>query len=397
MVTDELAFMKRIRRRILAGNWEFFAVTAPGLEKICRNECDSFPFLNATFEAVKGGVEFSGRVHLIYEANLYIRTANRIIMRIGGFKATNFRQLEKKLSEFSWELFLNPYNTVEVKVSTTHSRLYHTDAVADRIHDILDGYLCGLTKKYMPSEDLTQTLYVRIVDDQVTLSLDSSGEILYKRGIKTHGGIAPLRETTACAALLLAGYNGHEPLIDPMCGSGTFSIEAAMMALNIPPGWFRKFAFMQWPCFNPSRWEYIRGLSKKQFLEAKQPIIFASDIDVRMCRELEKSIIQNGFDHIIKVNEGLDFFTLCPEKFTDVPGLVVLNPPYGLRMESLETGTEKFFQEIFKKLKKDYKLWKFAIIIPSKHLLRTARVPLKVKPLFHGGLRLFLLYGTVPG
>jgi len=378
-------------------NWEFFAVTAPGLEKICRNECDSFPFLNSTFEAVKGGVEFSGRVHLIYEANLYIRTANRIMMRIGGFKAANFRQLEKKLSEFSWELFLNPHNTVEVKVSTTHSRLYHTDAVSDRIHEILDVYLCGLTKKSMPSEDLIQTLYVRIVDDRVILSLDGSGEILYKRGIKTHGGIAPLRETTACAALLLAGYKGHEPLIDPMCGSGTFSLEAAMMALNIPPGWFRQFAFMQWPCFSPARWKFIRDQAQKQFLHVKKPMIFASDIDVRMCRELENCVIKSGFDHIIKVNEGVDFFALCPENFTDRPGLVVLNPPYGLRMKSLDTGTDKFFQEIFKKLKKDFKKWKMAVIIPSKHLVPTAAIPLKVKPFFHGGLRLFLVYGSIPG
>ena len=397
MVTDELAFMKRIRRRILARNWDFFAVTAPGLEKICKNEFNSVAFPKIASKVTTGGVEFSGRVHLAYEANLHIRTANRIMMRIGGFKAANFRHLKKKLSEFSWELFLNPGNTVKVKVSAAHSRLYHTDAVADRIHEILDRDLCGLPQKSMPSEDLVQTLYVRIVDDQVTLSLDSSGEILYKRGIKTHGAIAPLRETTACAALFLAGYTGHEPLVDPMCGSGTFSLEAAMMALNIPPGWFRKFAFMQWPCFNPARWEYIRGQVQKRFLEARQPMIFASDIDIHACRELENCVMKNGFDHIIRVNEGLDFFALCPEKFTEKAGLVVLNPPYGLRMASLETGNEKFFQEIFKKLKKDFKNWKVALITPSGHSVHSVAMPLKVKPLFHGGLRLFLLYGNIPG
>ena len=389
--------MKRIRRRILARSWDFFAVTAPGLEKICKNEFDSFSVPKMPSKVTTGGVEFSGQIHLAYEANLHIRTTNRIMMRIGGFKAANFRQLEKKLSEFSWELFLNPQSMVKVKVSAMHSRLYHTDAVASRIYGILEKYSCCLPKASVSSEDQIQTLYVRIVDDQITLSLDSSGEILYKRGLKTHGGRAPLRETTACAALFLAGYDGQEPLIDPMCGSGTFSLEAAMIAQNIPPGWFRKFAFMQWPCFNPARWNYIRTQAQKKFLKLKQPMIFASDIDPRMCRDLKNCINKNGFDQIIQVNEGLDFFSLCPEKYTRRPGLVVLNPPYGLRMGASEKSTEKLFRMIAGKLKKDYRNWKTAIIIPNKKLVQAAGLPLKVHPLFHGGLRLFLLYGTIPG
>ncbi len=397
MVTDELAFMKRIRRRILAVSWEFFAVTAPGLEKICRNECDSFPFLNSSLKVIKGGVEFSGRVHLVYEANLYIHTANRIMMRIGDFKAANFRQLEKKLSEFSWELFLNPHNTVRVKVSATHSRLYHTEAVGSRISGILQRAQCSIQNSPKSSGAMVQTLYARIVDDRVRLSLDSSGEILYKRGIKTHGGKAPLRETTACAVLLLAGYNGREPLIDPMCGSGTFSLEAAMMAMNIPPGWFRQFAFMQWPCFSPARWKFIRDQAQKQFLHVEKPMIFASDIDPQMCHELKNCVNKNGFEHIIKISDGHDFFTLCPENLTNRPGLVVLNPPYGLRMDPLEENTDHLFGEIFKKLKKDYKQWKVAMIIPNQRLIRKTTLPFKIQPLFHGGLRLFLLHGTIPG
>lgn len=396
-MTNEPAFFKRIRRRIIARNWDFFAVTAPGLEKICRNEFGHFMSLESPPRVVKGGVEIRGRVHLIYEANLFSRTANRIMMRIGGFKAANFRQLEKKLPEFSWELFLNPHSTLRVKVSASHSRLYHTDAVGARISDFLrkDPW-CSQQWKMSP-EGIIQTLYVRIVEDQVTLSLDSSGEILYKRGVKTHGGKAPLRETAACAALLLAGYKGHEPLIDPMCGTGTFSLEAAMMALNIPPGWFREFAFMNWPCFNPAQWNFIRSQAKKQILKIKKPIIFSSDIDARMCNELKNCVRNNGFDDIIKVSDGDDFFTLCPENLTKRQGLVVLNPPYGLRMDPLEKSTDQLFQEIFKKLRKDYKKWKVAMILPNQHLVRTSTLGLKMKPFFHGGLKRFLMYGTIRG
>jgi putative N6-adenine-specific DNA methylase len=396
-LTNKPAFTKRIRRQIIARNWEFFAVTAPGLEKVCQNEFGSFPFLNTSPKAVKGGVEFSGRVHCAYKANLYLRTANRIMMRIGSFKAANFRQLEKKLSEFSWELFLNPHVSIQVKVSATHSRLYHTDAVRERISEILQKVSCCVPTLSMSSEDMIQALYVRIVNDKVTLSLDSSGRILYKRGIKTHGGKAPLRETTACAALLLAGYDGQEPLIDPMCGSGTFSLEAAMMARKIPPGWFREFAFMRWPCFNAARWKFIRDQAQKEFLHVKQPMIFASDIDPQICRELKKCVAKNEFDDTIKVSDGQDFFTLCPKNLTDRQGLVVLNPPYGFRMNPLETDSDRFFGEIFKKLKKDYKRWKVAMIIPHQHFAQRATLYLKMQPLFHGGLRLFLLYGIIPG
>jgi putative N6-adenine-specific DNA methylase len=336
-------------------------------------------------------------VHIIYEANLFSRTANRIMMRIGGFKASNFRQLEKKLQEFSWELFLNPHSTLRVKVSASHSRLYHTAAVGTRISDFLSKDPRCLQQWEISSEGIIQTLYVRIVEDQVTLSLDSSGEILYKRGVKTHGGKAPLRETAACAALLLAGYKGHEPLIDPMCGTGTFSLEAAMMALNIPPGWFREFAFMNWPCFNLAQWNFIRSQAEKQILKIKKPIIFSSDIDARMCNELKNCVRNNGFDDIIKVSDGDDFFTLCPENLTKRRGLVVLNPPYGLRMDPLEKSTDQLFQEIFKKLRKDYKKWKVAMIIPNQHLVRTSTLGLKMRPFFHGGLKRFLIYGTIRG
>jgi putative N6-adenine-specific DNA methylase len=396
LFVDDSALKKRIRRHVIAANWDFFAVTAPGLEKVCRSECANFSFLSRHPRIVEGGVECSGRVNHVYKTNLYIRTANRIIMRIGGFKATNFRQLEKRLDAFSWELFFKPGTAVKIHVSAIHSRLYHTKAVSDRILLKLKNVLSCLPGSENFSENFLQTLYVRIVDDFVTLSLDSSGDILYKRGIKIHGGRAPLRETIACAALMIAGYKGDEPLIDPMCGSGTFSLEAAMMAQHIPAGWFRSFAFQYWPCFSDNRWNFIRKQAQKQLLYVKNPIVFASDIDSRACNELRKCVNKNKFDNIIKIKEGQDFFTLCPENLTKTRGLVVLNPPYGLRIEPFETTSEKLFKEIFKKLKKDYKQWKVAVIVPNRRIAQSAAMALKSHCLFHGGLKLFLLYGIIP-
>ncbi len=394
-MNNQLSLIKRIRRRILARDWDFFAVTAPGLEVICRNECNSLSFFNHTPKVISGGLEFSGRVPLIFKANLFIRTANRIMMRIGKFKASNFRQLEKKLSNFPWELFLKSHHRVKVKVSSRHSRLYHSDAVRFCIEGVLEKFSRSESKSDLSENNMTQTVYVRIVEDQVTLSLDGSGEILYKRGIKTHGGKAPIRETLACAALLLAGYKWHEPLIDPMCGSGTFSLEAAMIARNIPPGWYRQFAFMHWPCFRPPSWEFIRREAEARFVQVKEKLIFASDIDQQMCRELRECVDKRGLDPIIQVSDGCDFFSLRPENLTHKRGLVVLNPPYGLRMATVDTGTEQLYLEIFKKLKKDYKHWKVALIVPKLELAHKAIPMLKIQPFFHGGIRRFFMYGTI--
>lgn len=135
----------------------------------------------------------------------------------------------------------------------------------------------------LSKEDITlfpQQLFVRAVNDQLTVSIDSSGDMLYKRGLKIQGGKAPIRETTAASILALAGYHIGEPLIDPMCGTGTFSLEGAMIANHIPAGWYRNFAFMGWPCFKPSRWKHIRREAKGRITRLTKPVIFASDTEL---------------------------------------------------------------------------------------------------------------------
>ena len=113
---------------------------------------------------------------------------------------------------------------------------------------------------------MQQRLFIRGVDDRFSVSIDSSGDLLYKRGIKTLAGTAPVRETLAAAILMLAGYSGNEALVNPMCGSGTFAVEGALMARNIPPGWNRSFAFMGWPGFRPAQWRHIRNAAEKRFV-----------------------------------------------------------------------------------------------------------------------------------
>jgi len=386
---------KRIKRHVIGRQKDFFAATAPGLEPLLYNEIISLPVSLAGVTTVQGGVEFTGPLQACYHANLKLRTANRILMRLTEFKATNFRQLKKKLSDIPWELFLNPGTVPEVNIATRHSRLYHKDAISSYFKEIIEKRLSETGVHFEKKTGSTEgAIFVRIVDDRFSLSLDSSGTLLYKRGIKTHHPKAPIRETIAAAALILAGYDGSQVLVDPMCGSGTFAIEGAFISRNVPPGWFREFAFMKWPAFRPRQWAYMRKEIQKEFTAPqKQPRIFASDIDEIACASLEKILKKTGFSDTIQVSQT-DFFDLSPAFISDRPGIVTINPPYGLRLGTPKE-THALFGKICKKLKKDYQGWRLALIVPEKHLLK--KVPFHLTPhtIYHGGLHVMLLTGTI--
>ena len=391
------ALVKRIRRRVVAKTWDFFAATAPGFEKLCEQECAALGFFRPMPRIVPGGLDFSGRVQHAYRSNLHLRTANRVLMRIEEFQAANFRRLKKKLRALPWELFVKPDRAVSFRVSSARSRLYHTKAVEQCAYEALDEAPGrGPRPSDNEADTAPQTVFIRIVEDRVSLSLDSSGDNLYKRGLKVPGGRAPLRETAAAAILMLLGYGGDGPLIDPMCGSGSFSLEAAMIAQGIPPGWYRSFSFFEWPCFSPGKWEFIRKEAGNAFRPMERPAIFASDIDSGACRHLRECVGKAGFQNAVEIEDGLDFFDLHPEKLGRQGGAVVLNPPYGLRMDPAGKNAGPFFEEIFRKLKKDFKGWKAAVVVPDSRYAASAPSAWQKRRLFHGGLDVRLICGTVP-
>ncbi len=392
---------KRVKRHVLGKIRSFFVSTLPGIEQLCFDELLSLGISMANATPMKGGVEFRDRVHNCYLANLKLRTANRILMRIETFRATNFRQLGKKLTGLPWELYLHKDAACEVNITSRHSRLFHKDAIADQIKESVEERW-SLANRYLENKQeisrFPQRIFVRAFNDRFTISIDSSGEMLHKRGLKIHGGKAPIRETIAAAILAEAGYHGDEPLLDPMCGTGTFSLEGAMIANHVPAGWYRNFAFMGWPCFRPSRWEYIRREAEKSIKRINKPIIFASDKDQNICLKLEKVIRENNLSGTISVLRR-DFFDLLPSDIkrltkTERNGLVTINPPYGRRLGSKD-NSEKTFIKICQKLKKDFKGWKIALIAPSRDLVKKVPFTVAAHDLFHGGLNLTFLTGRI--
>ena len=390
------ALEKRVKRHVIGRTREFFAVTGPGLEPLCLRELSRLDLTTPNGRAVTGGVAFSGRLPDLYTANLRLRTATRILMRIGTVHAARFDQLEKGLSEIPWELYLPPSGPVRVQATATKCRLYHKAAIAERVHRSIDERFSarGFGRRSNGKGDFPQTIFVRGISDRFLVSLDSSGERLYKRSLKTDVGRAPLRETLAAAALMWAGYTGDIPLIDPLCGSGTFSLEAALISARIPPGHFRDFAFMGWPAFRPKRWAHIQSEARKEIRPHPIQPILASDRDESLCRALEKTTLDHGLQEWITVSRR-DFFDFSPIEFTSRTGLVTLNPPYGRRLGGPEEK-DRLMEALIDRLHGEYRGWSVALIAPGRNSARLLGFPAKARTLFHGGLGLKLLIGTIP-
>ncbi len=389
------ALEKRIKRRIIGRDHPFFAVTLPGLETLCRQELAALPVDIQYLKIEKGGVSFHARVHDAYAANLHLRTASRILMRIHQFRATAFGQMEKQVLDFPWELFLYTGQAFTLKVTSSHSRLIHTGAIAERFEKGIARRLSvhpGLDAP-VDNRPADQTIVVRGVDDRFTVSIDSSGDPLYKRGLKIGGGKAPLRETFAAAALALAGFTPRCVLTDPMCGTGTFSLEAALIASRIPPGWYREFAFTGWPCYRPGRWKHLRRTAAKLIRIPETPVIFASDSDPGAIDRLKTIVAQSDLGPAIQV-QCRDFFSLTPPDNGRAPGIITLNPPYGVR---LQTGvpTDQLYAQIGRRLTTRFTGWNLALILPRQELLK--HLPFRVKNMAfsHGGLNLILATGQI--
>lgn len=386
---------KRIKRHVQARMHDFFIIAAPGLESLCREELMRIPSFGGEAVEVPGGVSFSGNLYDMYLANLHLRTASRILMRIAAVTASHFTRLSAKAADIPWELYLHPGIVPVVHVTTHHCRLYHTEAIADiflkSIHDRLSPFVTG-----EPSSETTpipQHLFIRGVDDRFLVSMDSSGDLLYKRGVKTITGRAPVRETLAAAILMWAGYSGNEPLINPMCGSGTFAIEGAMIARNIPPGLHRSFAFMEWPAFRPTQWQQSRRSVESSVSVCPCPSVFAIDKSASVCNELSRLVKSQPDLQPIQIFE-IDFFDLYPKDLTDNPGLVVINPPYGKRMGS-RRESRMLIQNILKKLRADYRGWRFALMLPDRFDIDKVSPQWRFHGIVHGGLKMEVLVGKL--
>lgn len=393
------AFEKRLKRRVSGRTGEFFAVCPPGLTALCGKELSRLgPHLDRmgllppgqsieNIQILPGGVAFSARPDMACLANLFLGTPTRILMRITRFRADHFAAFEKGIRAVDWDLYLPALP--RIRVSTARSKLYHSDALAQRCMGILKEQ--APSGKEDPGQTLMgQTLMIRGERDRFEISLDMSGPPLFKRGIKSRVVRAPLRETLAFAMLKRLDLSPGDTLSDPMAGSGTFSLEAAMIQSRIPPGLFRSFAFEAWPCFQAKRFSHARSRITEEMVLDGLPPIHASDLDPDAAASLEQTRQEHGF--LSRMSVSCCNFLEAPAPAST--GLVLLNPPYGRRLGK-DRDITQFFGEIGKKLKTDYRGWRTGVVCPGTHLLRALDLPLTPMPLFHGGLDIVAGLGRI--
>jgi putative N6-adenine-specific DNA methylase len=369
-----------------------YAVTPPGVEALTASELAQLEIAPSALEP--GGVGFQATTRQLYAANLELRTASRIVVRMAEFPARAFCELERKAKRVPWRAFVIPGTPVRFRVTSRKSKLYHLDAIAERLRNCVNGQRSTVGGKDPASDETEddsdseeQLFIVRVIRDIVTISADSSGALLHRRGYRLAGAKAPLRETLAAAVLLGAGYREGVPMVDPLCGSGTLPIEAALIGRRIAPGLRRRFAFEQWPGFDPAVWNELRSEATARIRpEAGAPII-GSDRDAGAIAAARGNAERAGVgEDVVFLEQPLSSVT-PPAR----PGLLATNPPYGIRI-----GGDKDLRDLFARfgtlVRERWWGWTIAMISAGGMPEREMRMPFETRwETNNGGIPIRLL------
>ncbi len=314
-----------------------FAVTHPGLESVLILELTRLGLVPG--EPVAGGGEFSASFEQIVLANLSLRTASRVLVRVATFRARSFIELERHAKRVEWGRFLGRGVAAHFRVTSKKSKLFHEKGIAERLASAVLAKCQGIeiatsrATADLEERDVTipitvQRFVVRFHYDECTISADSSGPLLHRRGYRQASGKAPLRETLAAGLLLGSGWDGSTPLIDPMCGSGTIPIEAALIARRMAPGLKRQFAFEQWPEVDPTLVTKIRSEVASVSLDTSPVMVIGSDRDAgAVAASTDNAALAGVADDVEWRLGAVSTMTPPPTR-----GWIVTNPPYGARV-----------------------------------------------------------------
>ncbi len=335
-------------------NFAMIAKTMAGLEDVLAEELIGLGADN--LEIGTRMVAFEGDLALLYKANIHCRTALRILRPVYEFKAKNADEIYKRVKAMNWYEHLSEESTFAIDAITFSDYFTHSKFVAYRVKDAIADYFMQKTGK-RPSVDVKDPdllINFHIAHDKCTLSFDSSGESLHKRGYRVAQTEAPLNEVLAAGMILKTGWRGDSGFIDPMCGSGTLLIEAAMIAMNVPPGIYRQnFAFEKWKNFNRDLFEtiYNDDSGEREFKHK----IYGSDILTEAIDIAAKNIKSAGVEKYIELK------VMPFENYTEAPaekGILVTNPPYGERIKPEDlSGLYEKIGERLKHVFMGYSAW----------------------------------------
>ncbi len=361
-------------------DFEIFLATAPGLENLLCEEVRSKGFKQA--RAIPGGVTIQGGWPEVWRANLWIRGASRVLARIDSFRVLHLAQLDKRAREVPWGRLIAPGTPFHVEVVCSKSRIYHEGAAAERIVKAI-----AQTLNAPHSPEAAITVMARIERDVCTISIDTSGPLLHKRGYKQAVNKAPMRENMAALFLQQCGYKGTEPVYDPMCGSGTFVIEAAEIAARLNPGRARHFAFEQFVNFDPVAWEKMRGVQRQGATDLH---FYGSDRDEGAVRMSMENAARAGIAALTEFKQQT-ISDMTPPGTT--PGLVIVNPPYGTRIGD-RARLMPLYQTLGEVCRARFANWRIGIITTDAALAKATGLSFlpPTAPVQHGGLRVTLFH-----
>ncbi len=358
--------------------FEIFLVASPGTEAGLLAEAQALNF--AAPKPVAGGVTVQGGWPEVWRANLELRGVTRVLARIGSFHAGHLAQLDKLARKFPWGEFLRKDVAVQVEVTCKKSRIYHAGAAQQRIETAIRETLGAPI-----SADAEVCIKARFENNLCTISIDTSGDSLHKRGHKEAIGKAPMRETLATHFLRACGFDGTEPIVDPMCGSGTFVIEAAEIAIHLLPGRTRIFAFEQLKSFDVEQWQKMQSANTRKDTALK---FYGSDRDAGAIRMSIANAERSGVAEITHFKQQA-VSDLTPP--SGPAGLVIVNPPYGTRI-----GDKKplfaLYAALGKTLLTRFSGWRVGLVTTDTSLAKATGLPFGKPeiPVNHGGLRVLL-------
>ncbi|MBE0687619.1 MAG: class I SAM-dependent RNA methyltransferase [Anaerolineaceae bacterium] len=364
--------------------YKIFLVVPPGLEQIAINEVALFfPKLRPASSGDE--LEYECDLPTIYKLNLLLKIPNRVLIRFGEFEATSFQDLFTKSVRLPWKQFLKKDVSVKIRTTCHKSKLYHSDAVTQRIHQAIESNLGKKVPLLKGDSEEThgkqQLIIVRLLRDQVTISIDSSGNPLYMRGYREIVSKAPIRENLAASLLMASDWSLKLPLIDPFCGSGTIPIEAALMAKNQPPGLYRDFAFENWTDFNQSSWQNMRREFIQNSVDAPTKIQ-GSDRNIGSIEIARKNAEKAGVNQYIEWKNQ----SISEIKPFEQPGWIITNPPYGLRISS-NKDIRNLYAQFGNVLRQKFQGWNVIFLCNSVNLANQTKLkPKSLLSFSNGGI-----------
>ena len=361
---------------------QFFATCPRGLENALTEELLELGAENV--EKTGGGVGFFGPMAICYAANLHSRVATRILLRVSAGKYQNEEDVYQGTLAVFWHKWFAASRTIAVKVVAQDSPLKSLNFITLKIKDAICDRFREETGMRPSVETLHPDIRVRafLTRDRYTLYLDTSGESLYKRGLRKQSGLAPINENLAAGILKLSGWKTDEPLYDPMCGSGTFLMEAAQMALNIAPGLGRDFAFERMQRMDAKAWARMKADAQKACQPVRALPIYGSDVMGGSLKDADRNLKESGLREAVTLSKA-DILAIEPPAES---GVLVMNPPYGVRL-----GEEEELAALYPKLgdvlKQKFANWRAYIISADANLPKLIHLSASKKtPLFNGAL-----------